>query len=302
MSTFLLFDGNAILHRAFHALPPLTTKHGEPINAVYGMMSMLIKLAIDFHPTYLAFAFDTKEPTFRNKLSVEYQAQRAEVDTSLISQFAKARETLKAFHIPYYERPGFEADDLIGTISALMDNTPEVEKLVVVTGDRDLLQLVNEKTKLFMPVGGLTNGKLFDREDTKVKMGVYPESIIDYKALVGDPSDNYRGVPGIGPKTAISLIEQFGTLENVFEKISELPKSAKEKIETNRESAVLSKTLATIVRDIDMPEFELEKCKQWRFDSEEGVALFEEYGFNTLTKRVKEAAKQFISENQQSFL
>jgi DNA polymerase-1 len=300
MGTFLLFDGNAILHRAFHALPPLTTKHGEPIGAVYGMMSMLIKLASDFHPTYVAFAFDTKEPTFRNKLSVEYQAQRAEVDTSLISQFQKARDTLKAFHIPYFERPGYEADDLIGTIAAKLKSVNEVDRVIVVTGDRDLLQLVDEKTNLFMPAFGLANGKLFGREETKEKMGVYPESIVDYKALVGDPSDNYKGVPGVGPKTAIGLIEKFGSVENILQKVDELPKSAKEKIENNKESAELSKTLATIVRDIDVPEFSLEECKKWRFDSEEGISLFEEYGFNTLTKRVKEAAKQFVSENQTS--
>lgn len=302
MSKFLIFDGNAILHRAYHALPPLTTKHGEPINAVYGMTSMMLKLLTDMHPTHLAFAFDTKEPTFRNKLSVEYQAQRAEVDTDLVGQFSKARETLKAFHVPFYEKPGYEADDVIGTIVTRLEKDPSIEEIIVVTGDRDLLQLVTNKIRLFMPAFGLAGGKFLGKEETKVKMGVYPTEIVDYKALVGDPSDNYKGVPGIGPKTAIHLIEEYGSLDKVLESISHIPAATRAKIENNKESALLSQKLATIVRDVELPEFDLEKCKRWQLDSDEGVSLFEEYGFRTLTKRVKETAKQFVSENQLSLL
>lgn len=294
MQKFLLFDGNAILHRAFHALPPLTTKKGEPINAVYGMTSMMLKLVQEFRPTYLAYAFDTKEPTFRNQLSQEYQAQRPEVDDSLISQFEKARITLNAFGIPFFEKIGYEADDIIGTISKIVKDC----EVIIVTGDRDILQLVSGNVKVFMPQGGLANGKLFAREDVLTKMGVNPEEIIAYKALVGDASDNYKGVPGIGPKTAIKLIQEYKNLSNILASLDKLQPKLREKFEKNKESAILSEKLATIVRDIPLPEFVLDDCKKWRFDADLGVSLFEEYGFKTLTKRVKEVAKQFVSENQ----
>lgn len=300
MNRFVIFDGNATLHRAFHALPPLTTTNGEPINAVYGMMSMLLKVLQDFRPTHVAFAFDTKEPTFRNQLSVEYQAQRAEVDSSLISQFEKARQTLKAFAVPYYEKPGFEADDVIGTICKKLESESQFDEVIVVTGDRDLLQLVTDKTFLFMP-SGLANGKLMKKEDTKVKMGVYPDKIIEYKALVGDPSDNYRGVAGIGPKTAIKLLDEYDSLENILSHLNDLPVSTKDKFEKSKESAELSKKLATIVKDVPIPEFNIEDCEKWNLDAGEGITLFQEYGFKTLTKRMQDTAKLFVNKNQLSF-
>lgn len=299
MEKFVLFDGNAILHRAYHALPPLTTKSGDPINAVYGMMSMTLKILEELKPRYLAYAFDTKEPTFRNKLSAEYQAQRPDVDPSLIGQFAKARETLAAFHIPFYEKPGYEADDIIGTIVDILEKKSEIDEVIVVTGDRDMLQLVSDKTSLLMP-SGISIGKLMKAEETKEKMGVYPNKIVEYKALVGDPSDNYRGVAGVGPKTAIKLIEQYDTLENMIDQIETLPKAVAEKLRTSKDSAILSKKLATIVRDVPLPEFDMKASASWRLDSPDGLSLFGEYGFNTLTKRVIQGAKLFPDKNQQA--
>ncbi len=301
MNRFVIFDGNATLHRAFHALPPLTTKGGEPINAVYGMMSMLLKVLQDFRPSHVAFTFDTKEPTFRNKLSEEYQAQRAEVDPNLISQFEKARNTLLAFNFCYFEKPGFEADDVIGTIVTKLEKDTRFDEVYVVTGDRDLLQLVTNKTFLFMP-NGLQNGKVMKDIETKEKMGVFPDKIIEYKALVGDPSDNYKGVPGIGPKTAIKLIDEFGSLENILKHIEELPKNLKEKFEKSTSSAKLSKELATIIRDVPLPEFDISNCEKWKLDSTDGISLFEEYGFKTLTKRMEDTSKLFVNKNQLSLL
>ncbi len=298
MSRFIIVDGNAILHRAYHALPPLKTKKGEPINAVYGMISMSLKIIEEFKPTHFTFAFDTKEPTFRNKLSVEYQAQRAEVDSDLVSQFARARETLTAFNFCYFEKSGFEADDVIGTIVTIVSKMDAFSEIIVATGDRDLLQLVSDKVSLFMPSVGVASGKKFGREETKEKMGVYPEHIVDYKALVGDPSDNYKGVPGIGPKTAISLIHEFGSLDTMLSHIESLPKKVQEKLTLHRESALLSQKLATIVRDVPLPEFKIDDCNKWHLDNPQGVALFEEFGFKTLTARVKQAAKSILSENQ----
>lgn len=294
----IIFDGNAVLHRAYHALPPLTTTDNEPINAVYGMISMLLRVVLDLKPTHLAFAFDTKEPTFRNKLFPDYQAQRVEVMPDLITQFAKARDTVQAFNIPFFEQAGFEADDLIGTIATEVKSQMPV---IVVTGDRDMLQLVDTNVSLYMPVKGMSEGKVMDAAATKEKMGVPPEQIVDFKALVGDPSDNYKGVAGIGPKTAIGLLEKYGTLESIYEHLGELPKKQAEKLELGRDSAYMSQNLARIRCDVKT-DFSLEASSKWQIDREEVFLLFERYGFNTLTRRVTEVGKQIQLEDQLSLL
>src|SRR3989344_3525742 len=201
MNKLVLIDGNAILHRAYHAIPPLTSRTGEPINAVYGLVSMLLKTIDDLKPSHLAVCFDRPEPTFRKKIYQAYQAQRPETEESLSSQFAKAKEVLDSMRIKIFEMPGYEADDLIGTIA---EKSVKINEVVIVTGDRDILQLVDDRKKIrvFMPIVGLSNGRVFKEEDVFSKLGVLPNQIIDYKALVGDASDNYPGVFGIGPKTA----------------------------------------------------------------------------------------------------
>lgn len=233
----VLVDGNAILHRAYHALPPLTSPDGALVNAVYGFTSMLLKIWNDFHPTHLAIAFDRPEPTFRKKMFTGYQAKRPEMEDNLVSQIDKVRAVIAAMGIPMFDAAGFEADDVIGTLSKKFDNA------IIVTGDRDLLQLISDKReiKVFMPVKGLSEGKLFDEKEAKEKLGVAPKQIPDYKALAGDASDNYPGVPGIGPKTAIKLLETYKTLDNVLQSKKLTPQE--------RESALLSKDLATIRTD-----------------------------------------------------
>lgn len=294
MSKLVLIDGNAILHRAFHALPPLTTKSGEPINAVYGLTSMLLRVIQDLKPTSVAVAFDEKEPTFRHKALATYQAQRPPMADELSSQFAKAKDFLKAAGIPIYSKPGFEADDVIGTIA-----TKAGGDVVIVTGDRDQLQLVDDKKniKLYMPVVGLANAKLYGEAETKERMGVPASLIDDYKALVGDPSDNYTGIPGIGPKTAISLLEKFGSFANIYKNLDKVPERAREKLEKGREAGELSKKLATIVRDVPI-EVDFEKMNDWKVDSPEVLKLFEEFGFKTMTNRVKEVGKKIDEEKQ----
>ncbi len=301
MTRLIIFDGNAILHRAFHALPPMSTPTEEPINAVYGLVGMLFKVITDLSPTHLCFAFDTKEPTFRNQLYVEYQTNRAETSTELIGQFEKARDCVQAFHIPFYEKPGFEADDVIGTITHHYENDPTVNEMIVVTGDRDMLQLVSTKVTLYMPQGGLQAGKRYSREETLERMGVYPEFIIDYKALVGDPSDNYKGIPGIGPKTAIHLINQFGHLDDIYKNIDSLSPKVKEKLATNKESAYLSLKLATIVKTVPV-ELSLLGMEKWGIDNSDVMNLFLSYGFKTLTRRAHEVASQIHLSKQQTLL
>src|SRR3989338_3730436 len=203
----ILIDGNAILHRAFHALPPLTTKKGEPINAVYGLVSMLVRIILDLNPTHIAVTFDRKEKTFRQKEYINYQSHRPEMDDDLSIQFQKARDFLSAAKIPFYSVAGFEADDVIGTLAtgAVKENF----EVNIVTGDRDILQLVEKGIKVYMPVKGVSEGKLYGEEDVIDRMGCLPSQIVDYKALVGDSSDNYPGVPGIGAKTASGLLKKY---------------------------------------------------------------------------------------------
>ena len=315
MAKLVLIDGNAILHRAFHALPPLTTKSGEPINAVYGLVSMLLRVIQDLKPTHIAVAFDEKEKTFRHKALPTYQAQRPPMANELSSQFDKAKSFLSACHIPIYSRPGYEADDVIGTIAsrAISDTkipdtrkksnieypVSNISEVIIVTGDRDQLQLVNDKVgiKLYMPVVGLANAKLYSEAETKERMGVPASLIDDYKALVGDSSDNYSGVPGIGPKTAITLLEKYGNFENIYKNLDKIPEATSKKLKEGEELGRLSKKLATIVRDVPVEaNFEAMEC--WRVDSPEVLSLFQEFGFKTLTERVKNVGKQIESDKQ----
>lgn len=292
----IIFDGNAIMYRAFHALPPLTTKSGEPINAVYGLISMLINIVDSLKPTHIIFCFDEKERTFRQDLLPTYQSQRPETPSELIPQFQKARDFLKSINIPIYSKPGFEADDVIGTIA-----TVSTMETVIVTGDRDILQLVNDDKdiKLFMPIGGLSNGKIFAEKETFERMGVLPNQIPDYKALVGDPSDNYFGIAGIGPKTASTLLAKYKTLDNIYEHTDDIAEKLREKLINGKESAYLSYKLATIVRDVPV-EFDINDADKLDLVSSQVLSLFEDYGFKTLTARIKKLGEQIEKEKQGS--
>src|SRR5581483_3848194 len=188
MKKLVLIDGNAILHRAFHALPSsLTTKNGEPINATYGFVSMLLRIVVDLKPTHIAVAFDTPVETFRKAQYVGYQAQRPRMESELSSQFDKTYKALEAMNIPIYKVERYEADDVIGTIAKQCRD--KIDEVVVVTGDRDILQLVDDKKVfVYMPVKGLTNAKLYDEKAVIERMGLKPSQIVDLKALMGDSS------------------------------------------------------------------------------------------------------------------
>lgn len=328
MGKLVIIDGNAIMHRAFHAMPPLTTKKGEPINAVYGLVSMLLNVIQNLDPTHIVFAFDEKEKTFRQKELSTYQAQRPEMVDELSSQFSKARDFLKAAKIPVYSMGGYEADDVIGTLatratrneiekgdrernkkSSQITNSnlkSKIDEVVIVTGDRDILQLVNDKEniKLYMPIAGLANAKFFGEKETVERMGVLPSQIPDLKALTGDPSDNYFGVPGIGPKTAINLLNEFGSFNNIYKNISKqvfpsdkVPEKIREKLEKGKESAFLSYKLATIILDVPI-KFDFNSMSNWDLDSSEVLNLFAEFGFKTLTDRIKKVGKEIDEEKQ----
>lgn len=298
MSKLVIVDGNAIMHRAFHAIPPLSTKKGEPINAVYGLVSMLLKVIQDIKPTHIAVAFDEKEQTFRQIELPTYQAQRPPMANELSSQFEKARAFLASANIPVYSKPGYEADDVIGTIA-----DKSKEPVVIVTGDRDQLQLVNDKkdVKLYMPVVGFNNAKLYGEAETIERMGVPPTQIADLKSLTGDASDNYFGVAGIGPKTAESLLSKYKSTVGIYEHVKEIPEKVREKLEKGKASADQSFFLATIDRNVPV-EFDFNEMGKWSLANPDVLKLFEEFGFKTLTERIKKVGKEIDDSKQMSLL
>lgn len=282
MKKLVLIDGNAILHRAFHALPPLTSLDGKPTNAVYGFFSMLFKILQDLNPEYLIVCFDKKAPTFRKQMYVGYQAKRPKMSDELVPQIDIVHKALDEAKINHFEVDGYEADDLIGTLSRQAKE--EDIQTIIVSGDRDLLQLVNGKVLMLAPVVGITNMTLFDEVKVKEKYGLNPIQIIDYKALVGDSSDNYPGVTGIGPKTASSLLGKYQTLEGLYEHLSELPPQIQEKLAQDAEQAAMAKKLATILLDAPV-KFDEQNSQVTKIDKEALRKVFEKLSFKSLLKR-----------------
>jgi len=299
VSKLILIDGNAILHRAYHALPPLTTKRGEPINAVYGFVSMLLRVIQDLKPTHIVVAFDRKEPTFRHKIYKKYQAHRPETDKSLISQFEKARRVVDSLGIPFYDKAGFEADDVIGTLAKQAEK--KMKEVIIVTGDKDILQLVNKITKVYLPVRGLSDARLMEEEDVFEKLGVRPNQVDDYKALVGDPSDNYPGVPGVGPITATKLLSEYKTVENIYKNIDKIQESTAKKLKEGKDLAMISQKLAVIVTNVPV-KLDVEKSEKWKVNNKNAMDLFAEYGFKTLAKRANKVEEEINKEKQMSLL
>ena len=293
----VLIDAFAILHRAFHAIPPLTNKKGEPTNAVYGFVSMILKVVQDLQPNSLAVCFDVKAPTFRHKEFIDYQSQRPPTADELTSQIEKAKDFLKAANIPIYLKAGYEADDLLGTIAKKSD----ADSVIIATGDKDMLQLVDEKTKIYMPIAGLSSAKLFGQVEAKERMGVFPSQIPDLKSLMGDPSDNYPGVAGIGPKTAIKLLEKYFSLDKIYAHLQEIEPNVREKLEGGKKDVLLFHRLATIVKDVSI-KIDFAEMKKWNIDSPDVLKLFAEFGFKTLTKRVKEVGEKIDQEKQMTLL
>lgn len=252
MKRLVLLDSNSLINRAFYALPPLTTADGRPSNAVFGYTTMLMKIIKDLEPTHIVATFDLPAPTFRKELYTEYKATRKPMPEDLAMQMPMLKELLRSMQINIVELAGFEADDVIGTLAKKCDY-----ETVIVTGDRDSLQLVSDSTRVWLTKRGITEIIEYTPEKLKEE-GLLPSQIIDLKSLMGDSSDNIPGIPGVGEKTARSLLERYNSLEGVYEHTSELKGKLKEKVEENKELAYLSYKLATI--DTDVPiEYEEEK-------------------------------------------
>ena len=307
----LIIDSNSLIHRAFHALPPMSNSKGEMVNAVYGFVLAFFRAINEFHPDYIAATFDHPAPTKREKKFKEYKAKRAKAPDELYSQIPKIKEVLKAFHVPVFEEAGFEADDIIGTIAKLAQKRQAVPLLetTILSGDMDLLQLVDKQTKVYAMRKGIKDSVLFDKKKVQERFGIGPELVADWKGLRGDSSDNIPGVQGVGEKTATQLLSSLGSLESVYselkarEEIPGISLKLRETLLKEQDIAFLSKDLATI--DCNVPlDFSLPNLAWQEFNKEDVQKVLLGFGFRTLVTRIpdvgdKEESQEEISKEDQ---
>jgi DNA polymerase I len=287
MKTLLLIDGHALLYRFYHALPPLTTPDGSPIQAIYGVSNILLKLFREQKPDYIAAAIDRPEETTRKKEFQEYKAHRAPATDDLISQLTRMKETFEAFNITTLDSPGFEADDIIGTLVNAYVKEKDF-RIIILSGDLDLLQLVvNEKVIVQIIKNGLESSTLYNEAGVYDRFKLSPNQLPDYKGLVGDTSDNIPGVPGIGPKTATELLGEFKTVDGVYENLMIIKATTVKKLEPYKDQALLSRKLATIIINvpISLPDLEHLRVKPLPFDTLSRYLA--KLGFASLVERLK---------------
>ena len=284
-SKLVIIDGNSLMHRAFYALPNLTNAKGLHTNVIYGFVNMLYKIQEDFKPDYIGIAYDRKAPTFRHKEYPEYKAGRLKMAEEMVEQIPVLKEVIAAMNIKQIEIDGYEADDIIGTVSALC--TEKQVTAHIITGDRDAFQLINDYVHVFITKKGISEMIEFDREKLMEVYQITPEQAIDMKGLMGDASDNIPGVPGIGEKTALELIKQFETLENTLENFNQVKKNkVRENLETYRDQALLSKRLATIIKDVPI-DVKLEDFQVNDPDNNTLYNHFKELGFKGLLNKLE---------------
>jgi DNA polymerase-1 len=296
----IIIDSNSLIHRAYHALPPLTTAKGELVNAVYGFLLVFFKAIREFQPDFIAACFDFPAPTFRHKKFKEYKAKRPLAPEELYQQIPKVKEILKGFSVPILEKEGFEADDIIGTVAHSAPRKqilPEIETIIL-SGDLDTLQLINSQTKVYTLRKGVKDIILYDQSLVKEKyQGLKPSQLLDFKSLKGDPSDNIPGVPGVGEKTAIQLINQYGSLENLYREIQssrskiQIPNKLKTKLLENKEQAFFSKELAEIKTNVPA-DFNLKKCRWKKYDKQKVVQILKNLEFHSLIGKLPEPSKK----------
>lgn len=304
MENFFIIDGNSLINRAFYALPLLTNRQGEYSNAVYGFCNILTKLIIEQGARKILVAFDMRAKTFRHKMYEEYKAGRKAMPDELFPQMAILKEMLSLMGIPYIEKEGFEADDIIGT---LVQN--KTTKNFIITGDKDSLQLISDNTEVLLTRKGISEIEKFDINHLNEVYGICPKQIVDLKALMGDSSDNIPGVKGIGEKTALNLLKTYQTVENLYANINEIKGKLQEKLIQDKDMCFLSKTLATINTNIGL-DVDIDKIKI-KFPFDEKVAeFFKRYEFKSLlnkenlfesnveTTQMKVVAKKIIKDNE----
>lgn len=291
MKRFVIIDGHAIIHRAYHAIPPMNVKDGTIVNAVFGFTSMLLKTIEELQPDYLAVSFDVAGGTFRDDMYEDYKATRERADQDLYDQIPLVYEVVQAFDIPIFEQEGFEADDVIGTITDDKILRDTVDEIVIVTGDKDLLQLVDDKVKVFLLQKGMSQTALVDANGVKDIFGFGPEHVVDYKAIRGDSSDNIPGIKGIGDKGAKQLIERYGSLENMYKNIDSFADDGFKpglitKFTDGKSDAEMSKDLATIRRDVAKLGFTVNDTQLHTFDITEVEGVLKKFEFFSLLKRI----------------
>ena len=312
----IVIDSNSIIHRAYHALPPLSTKKGELVNAVYGFLLVFFKVLREFKPDFVVATFDFPALTFRHKEFKEYKATRPKAPDELYNQIPKVKEILKSFNVPIFEKEGYEADDLIGTISRLAPKKPSTRaklgaglvphrnevsgagqilpeiETIILSGDLDTLQLINPHTKVYTLKKGVKDTILYDERAVRERYALLPEQLVDFKALKGDPSDNIPGVPGIGEKTAIKLLQEFENLENLYQELEEKTERAqklkpdlKNKLLEYKDQAFFSKNLAKINQNIEI-DFDFKKGEWKNYDREKVIKILKGLEFFSLIARL----------------
>lgn len=292
----VIIDGNSIINRAFYALPEMNNKEGLKTNAIYGFTTMLFKIIDTYKPTHISVAFDRKAPTFRHLEYEEYKAGRKKMPDELRVQFEPLKELLDKFNINRLEIDGYEADDIIGTVSKKGEENGY--KVYIVTGDKDAIQLASDKTTTLITKKGIGEVEEYNFDSVMEKYEMTPTQFIDLKGLMGDKSDNIPGVPGVGEKTGIKLIKEFSSIENLVENVDQLKGSVKKKIEENKELAIMSKRLATIIRDVPI-EINLDDLEFGDYNKSDVLDIFRYFGFNSLLSRVLELDGGFESEEEE---
>lgn len=280
----MLIDGHALVHRAFHAVPELSTSHGELTNAVFGFTNIVLKEVSELRPTHIVMALDRPTPTFRHQEFADYKATRPPTPRPLVTQFKRVREVAEALHISIYEVDGFEADDVLGTLARQAEE--KGIQTVIVTGDLDALQLVSEHVSVLTPGRGVAETTLYDVDKVRSRYGLEPSQLPDWKALVGDKSDNIPGVEGIGAKSASDLLARYGSIESVYQHLDELPPKRQALLEPGRDQVVQSKHLATIVREVPI-DLDITECAWGDVDRPRLIGLFRDLEFRTLIERVR---------------
>lgn len=293
MKRLVLIDAFSLLHRAYFALPKnITTSKGDIVNAVYGFTRMLLKVIKDLKPDYMALAYDVKGPTFRDKIYRAYKEGRPVMEPELEGQLKFVNEVVEALNIPIFLKEGYEADDIIATLSERLKKDLEV---LIVTGDVDLLQLVDEHIKVYAPKKGLSEPILYGNKEVKEKFGFSADKILDYKALRGDASDNIPGVKGIGEKSAVGLLKKYKNLDDVYKNINELDKKVSALLSKEKERAEMSRELAALKRDAPL-EFNLKDLKLV-LEKKKLLSVFKKLEFKSLIRQL-EKEKKNSSESQ----
>jgi DNA polymerase-1 len=282
----MLLDSNSLIYRAYFALinTPLTTSKGELVNAVFGFWSIVLRGFQDVKPDYVIAAFDLAGPTFRHEAYTEYKATRRAMPDDLRDQFPIVRQLIEAFGIPIYQLQGFEADDVIATLVRQAEDR-EVETTIV-SGDLDLLQIVSDQTTLMTTRGGVAQTAFYDPAKVMERYGLRPEQMVDFKALKGDTTDNIPGIAGVGEKTAAKLVQDWASVDGIFEHIADVqPEKLRIKLEENRDEVFRWRELVTVRPDVPV-ELDLEPARLGNYDRHEVMRLFREYEFRSLVERL----------------